>query len=328
MTEQLAQPSDAPEQDPQSRHIGSFSGYNRRPLPTLTGLTAQFYGENGDDADMISALSLTKFLEAEVHADVYLIKDANGKVMKDPVTGSYPLIAAFSAKVQRPKPQRDGMIAQFFAFNGEAADQVNQLGLTKYLDAFVYVDILRDGKADVPAAAPSGQEISRELDELSSQLTPAERKALAKKSKAFQEANRLLRLSGFLSQPAVWSSLGDESDFEAWISQMGCCAPGDSPCKQAGAPFRIPAESHQRYLWIPLCPEHSRIAEAGSLPGGLPFMKMRQKVLVQEWAWERLRVAVGTLPEIDEPDPQAVMSWALERKLTQYIPPNYLSKFG
>lgn len=310
------------------RQIGAFSGYNRRPLPTLTGMTAQFYGENGDDADMISALSLTKFLDAEVHADIYLIKDSNGRVMKDPVSGSYPKIASFPAKIQRPKPQRDGMIAQFFAFNGDASDQVNQLGLTKYLDAFVYVDILRSqpahAEASLPASSP-GKE--KEMDELSSQLTPAERKTLSKKQKAFHEANRLLKLSGFLSQPAVWSALGSEADFEAWIAKIPCCAPGDAPCKSHGAPFKIPAESHQRYLWIPLCKEHASIAESGALPGGLPFMKMRQKVLIQDWAWELLKEAVGMHPEIDEPDPQLVMGWALEHKLTPYIPPNYLSKF-
>lgn len=312
----------------ESGHIGSFSAYNRRPLPSLTGLTAQFYGENGDDADMISALSLTKFLEAEVQADVYLIKDANGKIMKDPVSNSYPKIASFPAKIQRPKPQRDGMVAQFFAFNGDAADQVNQLGLTKYMDAFVYVDILRSS-AGAPAETPlPPEEIRQEIDQVAGQLTPSQRKALAKKSKAFGEANRLLRLSGFLAHPNVWAALGSEPEFEAWIGSMGCCAPGEAPCKNAGAPYRIPAESHQRYFWIPLCPEHRAIAESGVLPGGLPFMKMRQKVLAQEWAWERLRSAIGTPPDIDEPDPQAIMSWAFENKLSQYVPPNYLNKFG
>lgn len=33
--------------------LGAFTGYIRRPTPANTGMTAQIFGENGNDADTI-----------------------------------------------------------------------------------------------------------------------------------------------------------------------------------------------------------------------------------------------------------------------------------
>ena len=59
-----------------SEQLGAFTGYIRRPTPTNAGMTAQIFGENGNDADTILALSLSKYQEAEVFVNVYIIKDA------------------------------------------------------------------------------------------------------------------------------------------------------------------------------------------------------------------------------------------------------------
>ena len=310
--------------------IGAFSGYNRRPLPDRNGMTAQIYGENGDDADMISALSLTKFQDADVYVRIHLIKNAVGQIMKNE-TG-FPLISEFKAKIQRPKGLKEGMLAHLFAANGKDSDQVNQMGLSKYLDAFVYVEILK------PEAAPALEqknednpytpEITAEIEEASQHLTPFERKALTKKTKAFHEANRLLKISGFLRQPPVWSKLGTEIDFQTWVNDASCCAAGDSPCQHKASAFKIPAESHLKYCLIPLCSQHTSDANSGNLLGGIPFMKMRRDYLIQEWAWEKILEVVGTPSGIDEPDPQKLFSWASEHGLTQHIPSNYLNKFS
>jgi hypothetical protein len=318
------------EANAENLQIGGFSGFLRRPLGDRSGMTAQMYGENGPDADMISALALTKFLEADVYVKVYLIKSAEGQLMKS--GGAFPLVAAFKAKVQRPKGLRDGMIANLFAPNGADADQVNGLGLSKYLDAFVFVEILK------PDAAPAGEApiakdeaitpaLSAELDEAASHLTPPERKALEKKTKLFKEANRLLKISGFFRQPAVWSKLGSELDHAAWMDGAPCCAAGDSPCPNKAHAFKIPAPGHQHYQAIPLCAEHALQAESGTLKGGLAFMRLRQDVLTQEWAIERLKTLVGTPKGVDEPDPQKVFSWAVDNGLNTSVPGAYLAKF-
>lgn len=310
--------------------IGAFSGYNRRPLPDRTGMTAQIYGENGDDADIISALSLTKFQEADVFVKIHLVKDAQGQIMKS--QQGFPIISTFHAKIQRPKGLRDGMLANLFAPNGKDADQVNTLGLSKFLDAFVFVEILKPEASPKETTSEPQQditpELSVELDQIAQHLTPFERKAIQKKVKAFHEANRLLKVSGFLRQPTVWTQLGSELDFQKWTESIPCCAAGSSPCQNKPISFKIPAESHIKYNLIPLCENHSNEANSAQLPGGIPFMKMRRDVLIQEWAWEKLLYCVGTQPGIDEPDPQKVFAWASEHKLTQFIPPNYLNKFS
>ena len=70
------------------------------------------------------------------------LKDAVGVDKRDPETGHYPIIARFNSVIQRPKPSDAGMTAQFFAGNGENADEVNKLGESSYLDALVYVDLM------------------------------------------------------------------------------------------------------------------------------------------------------------------------------------------
>ena len=56
------------------QNIGSFAAYVRRPKPMNTGFIAYFFGENGSDADLITTLSLTQYLNLEVNVTVYLIK--------------------------------------------------------------------------------------------------------------------------------------------------------------------------------------------------------------------------------------------------------------
>lgn len=323
------------ENEGETLQIGAFSGYNRRPIPDRSGMTAQVYGENGEDADMIASLSLTKYLDADIYVKIHLIKDAHGRIMK--TGGAFPLVASFKGQVQRSKGLRDGMLANLFAPNGPDADQVNLMGLTKYMDALVYVEILKPEAAPAAAAEPALRpeadqdmtpELSVELEELSQHLTPFERKALAKKAKGFEEANRLLKISGFLRQPSVWSQVGSERDYQLWTEGVPCCAAGDSPCCKKSSAFKIPSETHQRYAFIPLCEEHAAQAEGGSLPGGVAFMRLRRDLLIQEWVWDKLKEKVGTSKGIDTPDPSKIFSWALEHGLSQHVPANYLSKFS
>ena len=54
--------------------LGAFSAYNRRPKASSLGLTACFFGENGVDADIITALHLTHYQDLPVKISVWLIK--------------------------------------------------------------------------------------------------------------------------------------------------------------------------------------------------------------------------------------------------------------
>lgn len=331
-TERHDTPANALATKENNLQIGALSGYNRRPIPTTSGLTCQFYGENGEDADLMSALNLTKFLETEAFLQVFLIKNALGQVMRDPVSGQYPLVASFSGKIQRPKPLRDGLMAQFFALNGEDADAVNELGKTKYLDAFVYVEILKP-EARAQATLAPGQSSSSlvmipppsaELDALAHHLTPIERKEMAKRNKAYENANNALRMSGFFTQQSVWGVLGTEFDYQQWLEQCPCCASADAACKNAVSVFALPTESHERYAYVPLCNEHKEQATLGILPGKLSFLRLKQRHLIQMWAFEQLCKLLG-VDKDQQPNPMEVFNWAQERKVSQYIPPTYLN---
>jgi len=62
--------------------MDGFFGYIRRPKPLVSGMIAQFFGENGDDSDKIAALSLSNFLDMRLTFCVRYIQDPAGKDMK------------------------------------------------------------------------------------------------------------------------------------------------------------------------------------------------------------------------------------------------------
>lgn len=314
----------------QSDHIGSFSAYVRRPAPSTSGLSAQFYGENGDDADMITALSLTKFQENNVLVNVFFIKDSNGSLQKNSIDGQYPLICSFNAKIQRPKPSKDGMLAIFFAENGHNADQVNSLGLTKYQDAFVFVEISKvDSKSNKTHSPLSvNPSLINDLEQSSKTLTASERKILEKKAKTQKEAHKLLQLSGFFHNPQVWSALGTPFDYENFILASPCCAPSEIPCNNNVKAFSLPNDlsGSSKYNHIPLCEEHEHSALQGTLPGGSALLKMRRLALIQIWAINTLLQKIGLDEKTNEPDPEKVLAWCYENKLTTLLPPNYMIK--
>lgn len=311
----------------QNHQIGAFSGYNRRPQPAISGLTANFYGENGPDSDSISALSLTKYQDLDVFIIVYLVKDPLGKIMKDPISGKYPKISSFLARIQRPKPQKDGMLAQFFASNGNDADEVNNLGLSKFLDALVYIEIYPQKIAKTPTIplASIEQETTQELDEVAKHLTIAERKQLDKKQKIFAEANRQLVLSGFFQQPTLWHSLGTPMDFHDWLTDAQCCYPADEPCKLNPIIVVKFEQNANDFHLLPFCNEHKHKFDEQLTPGGIAFLRMRHKMLIQIWAQECLKNVLQT-PHNFELDPQKVMNFCIDKKLSQYVPATYLNK--
>lgn len=310
--------------------LGGFAGYVRRPLGDKNGLTAQIYGENGSDADTISALSLTKFLEASFYIKIFQIKNSVGAIMKK--QNSYPLIAEFEAQIQRPKPQRDGMIALFFATNGENSDAVNSLGLTKYLDSLVFVEIwplsakpkLQPSPNLIVSSQPL-EETQSNLDSFLTVLTPSERKIVEKKRKVYASANLLLKSQNFLNISAVWSKLGTPSDYQSWLHNMPCCALPSDGCTHVSAPFRVPGENGP-YQYVPFCQHHVQALSDQTLDGGLGLVRLRHRQIIQLWAWDALKKIVPPEPHQTDPTPAEVMTWAFENNLQQYIPPNYLSK--
>lgn len=304
--------------------IGAFSGYIKRSQPTIAGMVAQFFGENGEDADTILALSLTKFLDAQVYVSIRIIKDSLGNVMKK--NGEFPEIANFIGVVRRAVPSRNGMTAQFFAPNGEDADAVNDLNKSFYQDCLVYIDVR--GKLAKYKTRPIEHQISVHQTIDNSYLNKAteyQKKEYSKKEKTFKKLNDTLKLSGFLRNTDVLFNLGNESEYEDWLMTKGCSFPFvDSVCHNEPIQLLSVKGIMSHFNPIPFCEEHILEVEKdyNILPSGVKFLEMKQQLLIQDWAWHLMKQKFS-LTGNEEPDVEKVISWSSEKGLQRLLPNTY-----
>ena len=299
--------------------LGAFVGYLRRAKASSAGLTAQFFGENGEDADVISALHLTRFLDAHVKVSVWMMKDRQGKIMKK--NGEYQKLTEFIAQVRRPQPSNMGQVAMFFGQNGPNADAINILNQSEYLDALVYVEmhqaLIGMTVKDVPTNTPDA-----DIDEHAGRLTPTEAAELKKLQKKSENAMRELVLGGFFRQEPVLTVLGRETDFQAWIESQPCCHPGEKPCdNHPVVAFKVPHA--KRYGYLPLCMHHKEMWENGSVDmvdgSSLPsYMQSQSITYLLRWGQhslaKQLKVPSGYLPT-----PGAIHMWAIDNKVAHFI---------
>jgi hypothetical protein len=304
--------------------IGAFSGYIKRPQPNMAGMIAQFFGENGEDADTISALSLTKFQDAQVYVSVRMIKDALGNVMKK--DGQYPEIARFLAVIRRPMPSKNGMTAQFFAPNGKDSDAVNDLGKSFYQDCLVYIDVR--GKLAAYNAENEPVEINQMIDlNYLNKVTDIQKKEYSKKEKSFKKLNEHLSF-GFLRNLDVLAAVGNETDFKNWLLQNKSCV---FPVEGASCPdepielFELNTpNSLDKYNYVPLCEHHHELIsqDMNILPNGEKFLEMKHILLAQEWAWDYIKKNFS-LTGNEEPDPEKIIEWAAQKGIGHLLPKQY-----
>lgn len=301
--------------------FGAFAAYLRRPDPKENGYIAKFFGENGEDADLITALSLTRFLDRLVKINVFLIKDKNGKLARE--DGKYPLIASFHSSIKRPKSSNTGQCAQFFAENGENADVVSELGKTAIQDSLVYVEVL-------PAREEESKVEMSDIDQYSTKILNFEKKLLEKNKKKIQEANRILGNSGFFKNESVIRMIGREEDYQNWLTKQPCCFPSAEQCEKKNIiAFKVPGHT-KAYRYTCLCEDHAKAfdGENVSFPQkGEPFLLSRFNHLIQEWVKETLLMKFG-LTKHDEIYPVKLIEWATEKKLQNLIPPTYYNTMG
>lgn len=300
--------------------LGSFVGYLRRPKTSSAGLTAQVFGENGKDADVIAALHLTRFLDQPTKVIMWMLKDRNGRSMKK--NGEWPKLAEFVGLIRRPLPSQNGQAAQFFAENGPNADAVAALSQTSCLEALVFVEMFHaevgmlpgDVKTDVPQG---------ELEEYSGRMTPAEAAAYKQLAKRSEEAIQLLVQHGFFRQESVLARLGRPDAFLSWVGSQPCCFPGAAPCDRSPILPWQPA-SARKWQALPVCSEHAHhlqegtaVLPDGSAPGG--WITTQMISTSQRWAQhalaQALKVPAGRLPT-----PAAIYAWAVENGLVGSIP--------
>lgn len=308
--------------------LGSFVGYLRRPKPSAAGLTAQFFGENGNDADVIAALHLTRFLDQPAKVTVWMLKDRNGRSMKK--DGNWPKLAEFVGLIRRPMPSQNGQVAQFFGENGPNADAVSFLGQTSYLDALVFIEMHQAQAGmtvvDLPTHTPDG-----ELEENSGRMTSSEAQAYKILSKKSEEALAMLRQHGFFRQESVLAALGKQEIFFQWLSGQPCCFPGGAPCDRTPIVAWQPAGA-RKWQGLAVCSHHAEQLETGtaSLPDGSPVTSWITTQMVEttmRWGQyalaQALKVPPGRLPT-----PGAILSWADAQGLKGAVPSSFLRFLG
>lgn len=305
--------------------LGAFSAYNRRPKANNQGLTASFFGENGIDADVITALHLTHYQELPAKVTVWLIKNSTGKIIKK--DGKHIKITEFIASIKRPKPSNYGQTALFFGANGINADAINILNKTEYVDAFIFVEIqLADAKVlakDIVTIEPL-----KEMEEESTKLTPPEIKQLAKSQKRAQDADKVLMMSGFYGKEEVLRALGKDEDFKQWIAKQPCCHPGSAPCSHNPIiPYYFNDGRSRNYLFVPLCEEHSKEWDTGAIQTAtnlIAYFQSTRKQLLQIWAKEILKEKLG-IPYDYEIPPSKLYAWVVENNLIRFLNSTYMN---
>ena len=308
--------------------LGAFTGYLRRPKSSAAGLTCQVFGENGEDADKIAALHLTRFLDQPVKVTVWMLKDRNGRSMKQ--NGQWPKIAEFVGLIRRPQASNNGQVAQFFGENGANADALSALNQTSLLDALVYVEMHQASAGMTVGDLPTGSP-EKELDSNAGRLTTVEAEDLKRLQKKSEEAMRLLALHNFFRQKSVLAALGRADAFLDWLGTQPCCQPGQAPCDRHPTLAWAPPGA-QPWQGLALCGDHRDAWEAGTvaMPDGssaLAFAQTQGIVMQQRWAQQALvralKVPAGRLPT-----PGAVYAWAVEHGLAGSIPSAFKGLLG
>lgn len=304
--------------------IGAFSGYIKRPQPNMAGMIAQFFGENGIDADTITALSLTKYQDAQVYVSVRMIKDAVGNVMKK--DGEYPEIAKFLAVIRRPMPSKNGMTAHFFAPNGKDSDAVNDLGKSFYQDCLVYVDVR--GKLAAYNESNEPVEVNQMIDlNYLNRVTEIQKKEYSKKEKGFKKMNEQLDF-GFLRNIDVLAAIGPETDFKNWLLKNESCVFPTNSSNCPDEPLELlelnTPNSLDKYNYVPLCEHHHQLIseDMNILPNGEKFLEMKHLLLAQKWAKDYLKKNFS-LTGNEDPDPEKVIEWAASKGVAHLLPKQY-----
>ena len=305
--------------------LGGFSGYVRNSKPTKghdgkSGVMCQIFGEDGPNADLITALSLTKFLYVPVKVTIHAIKDKNGILLKK--NKKYPKICEFIGLIHRSKPMGTGMLTQIFGEEGGNADAVYELNKSANLDTFVHVRLQLAEKDMLPSEIETDDQ-ENQLEELSKQLTPKEIKELAKKQEKYRSADDLLSTSGFYNNEQVVRSLGTIEDYKNWLTTQPCLV---DQCDNEAVAFDVSyLGSRSVYPYVSLCQEHINELQSGSNIGfvdPLSYLVQMNRVQISKFAKYQLKEKLN-IPQDYYVEPSRVYRWAYDNGLGRAIPKAY-----
>jgi len=270
--------------------ISEFDAFIRRPEPMISGMKANLFCANGISADASLIFGRTEYQDALV--DVSLCQGETE-------------IGGFQGYVRRPKPKISGMVVVFYAENGEMADAITAMSLSKYLDieTSVIVRLLN---------MPNGNEANK------------------KKSGPYGHIAQKLWRSSFFRTPKVWVAIGTDTDYLDWLRDQGCCIGGSHDGDVVAAHVRRVALGagtgiKPKYSAVPMCNHHHTIQHqlGESAVGGKRFLDKQRIKYLQAWCWETIAKDLG-YEGVSYIPPQEVVNWAEDEGVSCHLPSGYL----
>lgn len=299
--------------------LGGFTGFLQHSKPAKgldgkNGMMANIFGENGDDADVITALNLTKFQNVAVKVSIWSIKDQNGMLLKDK-DGKPPMICQFIGRIHRPNSSMNGLTARLFGEIGGNADAVNELNKTEFQNSLVFVQIqLAEEGALLNEIETEQPDLSEEIYK----LTPKELKALEKKQKKYEDADNILVMQNFYGK--IINLVGTEEEFKEWLNKQPCIF--DEKIKgEAYSIIKTPAV----YNYVSVSKQSQDKLQTGGFENILDItsylLQWNRKQMI-DFVRGRLKDILG-IPEQYHLDPNALYKWAVDKNVHKLIPLNY-----
>lgn len=277
--------------------LAEFSASVRRPKPQEDGMIAELFAANGKDADAVMALGASNVQDALADVDI---------------RGPEGTLGGFQAYVRRPVPLVSGMVARFFGENGQAADSIVALSLSKYQDLPVNVTVRMVQMAD-GAGAPKQD----------------------KPKGPFSDKAAILWSSLFLGTPEVWHAIGTDAEYLAWVRAQPCCIVDQAAGIHEGSivPMHVRRIEHGAgerlkppYSAIPGCTRHHRLQSdhGESVVGGRQYYDAQRMKHLRLWTWQNLKELVQ-VESMTEADPALIHAWARQAGVAKLLPAKYLA---
>lgn len=320
--------------------FGVFYAALRRPKTQKDGLIALFFGENGEDADAMTPLHLSRYQEIFFLVKVWRIKDADGMSQRGigldgkPLENKkeFPLITQFVAKSKRPQPSAHGQTAQFFGKNGRHADSVTKLAQSAYQDNLVYVELYKHEDTDdfVEALDDRPFDVIEDTAGTKTKVEKEKAKIAGEKDRAFFE--KMLN-SGFLNQLSVIKHLGTPRGYKAWLSHQKCAYPYASESnedKGAVSAFSIKdfidvANVPADYLYLPICEKHhSELKDAFLQDNDEKHEHIRRYAIIESKRQLEMFTKIRLLEQLDIPANHiprrdTIEAWAVEKDVLHLL---------
>lgn len=306
-------------------YICDFTGFLRLSKPSKlgnkTGMMAKVFGENGEDADIITVLGLTKFLNMPVKITIWGLKDKNGKLLRNK-ENKFPEFTQFIGKIQRPTTTDLGVTANFWGEDGGNADAINELNKTIYKDSLVKV-LIQFAQEDLLLSEIDT--ITPDLEEDSIKLTPKEIEKIRKDQERCQEANQILIMSNFYGNELFLNKIGTIDDYKEWLSTKKCVV---NSCGEEAKLYEV--NSGLLYNFVPLCKKHIQSLESGEwvdsedISDPIFYLKQINRQLILKYAEDKLKDILDYPSDLFI-DPNVFYRWAVNNGLTKLVPPHYTS---